>query len=66
MKLTIELYDISRGDEELFKKLSTRTLSIKTQRCENYMLVTAYGCYDDLIKVIMHATAYRKYKINLL
>lgn len=65
MRLTVEITGISKGDIELFKKMNSKTLSISVKSCENFMQVTAFGSYDDLIPVIMQATSYKSYTIKL-
>ena len=65
MRLTIELSDVSKSDKALFEKMSSPTLSITVKTCENYMQVNAFGSYDDLIPVIMQATAFKSYTIKL-
>lgn len=65
MRLTVEITGISKGDIELFKKMNSTTLSISVKSCENFMQVTAFGSYDDLIPVIMQATSYKSYTIKL-
>lgn len=65
MRLTVEITGISKGDIELFKKMSSPTLSITVRSCENFMQVNAFGSYDDLIPVIMQATSYKSYTIKL-
>lgn len=65
MRLTVEITGISKGDIELFKKMSSSTLAISVRTCENYMQVNAFGSYDDLLSVIMQATSYKSYTIKL-
>lgn len=65
MRLTVEITGISKGDIELFKKMNSTTLSISVKSCENFMQVTAFGSYDELIPVIMQATSYKSYTIKL-
>lgn len=65
MRLTVEITGISKGDIELFKKMSSPTLAISVRTCENYMQVNAFGSYDDLLTVIMQATCYKSYTIKL-
>lgn len=65
MRLTVEITGISKGDIELFKKMSSPTLAISVRTCENYMQVNAFGSYDDLLSVIMQATSYKSYTIKL-
>lgn len=65
MRLTIELSGVTNADVELFEKMSDKDLSIRVQRTEGFAKVTAFGSYDALIPVIMQATAFKSYKINL-
>ena len=65
MRLTIELTDVSKGDVALFEKMNSSTLSVNVKHCENVAQITAFGSYDDLIKVIMQATCYKSYTIKL-
>jgi len=65
LRLTIELTGVTNSDVELFEKMSSRELSIHVQKTEGYARISAYGSYDALIPVIMQATAFKSYKINL-
>lgn len=65
MRLTIELSGVTNADVELFEKMSDKDLSIRVQKTEGFAKVTAFGSYDALIPVIMQATAFKSYKINL-
>lgn len=65
MRLTIELSGVTNADVELFEKMSSSDLSIRVQKTEGFAKVTAFGSYDVLIPVIMQATAFKSYKINL-
>ena len=65
MRLTIELSGVTNGDIELFEKMSGKDLSIRVQKTEGFAKVTAFGSYDALIPVIMQATAFKSYSIQL-
>ena len=65
LRLTIELTGITNGDVELFEKMNSSDLSIRVQRTEGYANVSAYGSYDAIIPVIMQATAFKSYSIQL-
>lgn len=65
MRLTIELSGVTNADVELFEKMSDKDLSIRVQKTEGFAKVTAFGSYDALIPVIMQATAFKSYSIQL-
>ncbi len=65
MKLTIELSGVTNADVDLFEKMSSSDLSIRVQKTEGFAKVTAFGSYDALIPVIMQATAFKSYSIQL-
>lgn len=65
MRLTIELSGVTNADVELFEKMSSSDLSIRVQKTEGFAKVTAFGSYDALIPVIMQATAFNSYSIQL-
>ena len=65
MRLTIELSGVTNADVELFEKMNSKDLSIRVQKTEGFAKVTAFGSYDALIPVIMQATAFKSYSIQL-
>lgn len=65
MRLTVDLNGVSKNEVALFEKLNSGTLSVTVRHCENCAQITAFGTYDDLIKVIMQATCFKSYTIKL-
>ena len=65
MRLTIELSGVTNADVALFEKMNSSDLSIRVQKTEGFAKVTAFGSYDALIPVIMQATAFKSYSIQL-